>query len=166
MPAENGAGSRTHSMGTLNRKDNADGKSGFGTLTLGRSKEKKMELLRAKLHTDEELNWVDHSKTLREQGIDETETLLLRRKYFFSDTNVDSRDPVQLNLLYVQCRDGKGCNHASSCPHGACRCHRRQSSRVQGGGATTRRTSMSNTIRRLSRADDSQIASTRLAGSA
>lgn len=25
---------------------------------------------------------------------------------FFSDTNVDSRDPVQLNLLYVQCRDG------------------------------------------------------------
>ncbi|GIY95385.1 talin-1 [Caerostris extrusa] len=45
---------------------------------------------------------VDHSKTLREQGIDEEETLLLRRKFFFSDQNVDSRDPVQLNLLYVQ----------------------------------------------------------------
>ena len=99
------ADSRTHSVSTLNRKDGE--KSAFGTLTLGRSKEKKMEALRAKLHTDEELNWVDHSKTLREQGIDESETLLLRRKYFFSDTNVDSRDPVQLNLLYVQCRDGE-----------------------------------------------------------
>ncbi|ROT64922.1 putative talin-1-like [Penaeus vannamei] len=51
------------------------------------------------------VNWVDHSKTLREQGIDETEILLLRRKYFFSDQNIDSRDPVQLGLLYVQCRD-------------------------------------------------------------
>lgn len=48
---------------------------------------------------------MDHSKTLREQGIDETETVLLRRKYFFSDGNVDSRDPVQLNLLFVQARD-------------------------------------------------------------
>lgn len=51
------------------------------------------------------VNWVDHSKTLREQGIDENETVLLRRKYFFSDGNVDSRDPVQLNLLFVQARD-------------------------------------------------------------
>lgn len=30
----------------------------------------------------------------------------MRRKFFFSDTNVDTRDPVQLNLLYLQCRDG------------------------------------------------------------
>ena len=51
------------------------------------------------------VNWVDHSKTLREQGIDESETVLLRRKYFFSDGNIDSRDPVQLNLLFVQARD-------------------------------------------------------------
>lgn len=48
------------------------------------------------------VNWLDHSKTLREQGIDESETLVLRRKFFFSDQNVDARDPVQLNLLYVQ----------------------------------------------------------------
>lgn len=48
------------------------------------------------------VNWVDHSKTLREQGIDESEILLLRRKYFFSDQNIDSTDPVQLGLLYVQ----------------------------------------------------------------
>lgn len=48
------------------------------------------------------MNWLDHGRTLREQGIDDNETLLLRRKFFYSDQNVDSRDPVQLNLLYVQ----------------------------------------------------------------
>ncbi|XP_074594271.1 talin-1-like [Brevipalpus obovatus] len=81
-----------------------------GTLTLRRGgKDKtidsKMEQLKKKLKTDDDLNWVDHSMTLREQGIDEDETLLLRRKFFFSDQNIDSRDPVQLNLLYVQTRD-------------------------------------------------------------
>lgn len=48
---------------------------------------------------------VDHCKTLRELGITEDETLTLRRKYFFSDSNVDSRDPVQLSLIYVQVRN-------------------------------------------------------------
>ena len=51
------------------------------------------------------VNWLDHAKTLREQGINtDEETLLLRRKFFFSDQNVDARDPVQLNLLFVQVR--------------------------------------------------------------
>ncbi|XP_072269736.1 talin-1 isoform X2 [Pyxicephalus adspersus] len=67
--------------------------------------DKKMEKLKQKLHTDDELNWLDPGRTLREQGVDENETLLLRRKFFYSDQNVDSRDPVQLNLLYVQARD-------------------------------------------------------------
>ena len=58
------------------------------------------------------VNWLDHSKTFREQGIDKEETLLLRRKFFFSDQNVDARDPVQLNLLYVQVSQYK-----SSCPY-------------------------------------------------
>jgi len=81
------------------------------TLTLRRADKdktrdyKKMDEMRKKLHTDDDLNWLDHSKTLREQGIDPSETLLFRRKYFFSDQNVDVRDPVQLNLLYVQTRD-------------------------------------------------------------
>ena len=48
------------------------------------------------------VEWLDHSKTLREQGVNEDITLILRRKFFFSDQNVDQRDPVQLNLLYVQ----------------------------------------------------------------
>lgn len=87
-------------------------KPNFGTLTLRRRKgnddkqvDTKMETLRKKLKTDDELGWLDHNKTLREQDVDEGSTLLLRRKFFFSDKNIDSRDPVQLNLLYVQCRD-------------------------------------------------------------
>lgn len=81
---------------------------GMGTLKKDRTllrDERKMEKLKAKLHTDDELNWLDHSRTFREQGVDESEILLLRRKFFYSDQNVDSRDPVQLNLLYVQARD-------------------------------------------------------------
>ncbi|XP_077954056.1 talin-2-like isoform X4 [Gasterosteus aculeatus] len=79
---------------------------GMGTLRKDRTlllrDERKMGKLKAKLHTDDELNWLDHSRTFREQGLEESETLLLRRKFFYSDQNVDSRDPVQLNLLYVQ----------------------------------------------------------------
>ncbi|XP_077954055.1 talin-2-like isoform X3 [Gasterosteus aculeatus] len=82
---------------------------GMGTLRKDRTlllrDERKMGKLKAKLHTDDELNWLDHSRTFREQGLEESETLLLRRKFFYSDQNVDSRDPVQLNLLYVQARD-------------------------------------------------------------
>lgn len=88
--------------------------TGYSTLTLrrrerermGQTLDPKMEQLKKKLKTDDDLDWVDHARTLEEQGIDpETETLLLRRKFFFSDHNVDSRDPVQLNLLYVQARN-------------------------------------------------------------
>lgn len=90
-----------------------DNKSNSGTLTLRKVKTKekdrerdtKMETLRKKLRTDDEINWIDVGKTLREQGIDDNETVLLRRRFFFSDQNIDSRDPVQLNLLYVQARD-------------------------------------------------------------
>ncbi|XP_041651110.1 talin-2 isoform X1 [Cheilinus undulatus] len=82
---------------------------GMGTLKKDRTlllrDERKMEKLKAKLHTDDDLNWLDHSRTFREQGVEESGTLLLRRKFFYSDQNVDSRDPVQLNLLYVQARD-------------------------------------------------------------
>nr|VZI52668.1 unnamed protein product [Spirometra erinaceieuropaei] len=62
----------------------------------------RLEKLKQKLHTDDDLNWLSHSKTLRQHGIEETDNLLLQRKYFFSDQNVDARDPVQLNLLYLQ----------------------------------------------------------------
>ncbi|XP_076258491.1 talin_middle and talin-RS domain-containing protein rhea isoform X2 [Rhynchophorus ferrugineus] len=96
-------------MEDLENMENIENKN-FGTLTLkkkreDRERDAKMEQLRKKLHTDDDVNWLDPSKTLREQGIDENETVLLRRKFFFSDQNIDSRDPVQLNLLYVQARD-------------------------------------------------------------
>ena len=48
------------------------------------------------------VEWLDRSRALREQGVADKDQLLLRRKFFFSDQNVDQRDPVQLNLLYVQ----------------------------------------------------------------
>lgn len=93
----------------LENQENIDNRN-YGTLTLRRKKEErerdpKMDQLRKRLRTDDEVNWVDPSKTLREQGIEEKDTVLLRRKFFFSDQNIDSRDPVQLNLLYVQARD-------------------------------------------------------------
>lgn len=65
----------------------------------------KMEHLRKKLKTDEETNWINPGASLREQGIDEKEGVLLKRKFFFSDGNIDTHDPIQLNLLYVETRD-------------------------------------------------------------
>jgi hypothetical protein len=41
---------------------------------------------------------------LRQQGIDENSKLILKRKLFFSDKNIDTKDPIQLRLLYVQVR--------------------------------------------------------------
>lgn len=80
-----------------------------GANTLRKQKDRtldsKMEQLRKKLKTDDDLLWVDTSKTLDEQDIAPEETLIFRRKFFFSDQNIDSRDPVQLHLLYVQSRD-------------------------------------------------------------
>lgn len=49
--------------------------------------------------------WVNPEKTFAEQGIVETDVLLLKKKFFFSDQNVDRNDPIQLNLIYVQSRD-------------------------------------------------------------
>merc|ERR1712170_37364 len=65
----------------------------------------KMEELKRQLRTEDGVHWVDHSKTLREQGIVESDVLLLKRKYFYSDANIDSRDPIQLNLLYQQAKE-------------------------------------------------------------
>ncbi|XP_041983388.1 talin-2-like isoform X2 [Aricia agestis] len=80
-----------------------------GTLTLkrGAPREKDAELqhLIKKFKTDNNVEWLDQHKTLRELRIDPKKTLLLKRRLFYSDRNVDSRDPLQLNLLYVQTRD-------------------------------------------------------------
>ncbi|KYR00680.1 filopodin [Tieghemostelium lacteum] len=49
--------------------------------------------------------WLNTNQILSEQGIAETELLILKKKFFFNDANIDRNDPVQLHLLYVQCRD-------------------------------------------------------------
>lgn len=92
----------SRSLSSLRSRDESK-PSLIGSLTRGRSKEKRMEQMRKQYH-DEDAEWLDNSRTLREQGIDENDTVVLRRKFFFSDQNIDSRDPVQLNLLYVQVR--------------------------------------------------------------
>lgn len=51
------------------------------------------------------MNWLNPEKTLSEQGIEETVVLTLRKKFFFTDPNVNGNDPVQLNLIYAQSRD-------------------------------------------------------------
>ncbi|VDL62109.1 unnamed protein product [Hymenolepis diminuta] len=65
----------------------------------------KLETLKHKLQTDDGANWLSHAKTFRQLGIEEKDNLLLQRKYFFSDQNVGARDPVQLNLLFIQLKE-------------------------------------------------------------
>ena len=40
--------------------------------------------------------------TLREQGISDTDIVILKKKFFFSDQTIDQNDPVQLGLLFNQ----------------------------------------------------------------
>eukprot|EP01134_Creolimax_fragrantissima_P001817 CFRG1817T1 len=70
-----------------------------------RRDEKRMARLEEKLNIKDEWEWLNHEKTLREQGAGENDAVRLRKKFFFSDQNVDRNDPVQLNLMYVQARD-------------------------------------------------------------
>ncbi|XP_063542802.1 talin-1-like isoform X2 [Cydia strobilella] len=84
--------------------------SATGTLTLKRKHQHKekdaaLQQLSKKLKTDDNVEWLEQQKTLREMAVAPTETLLLKRRLFYSDRKVDARDPVQLNLLYVQARD-------------------------------------------------------------
>ncbi|XP_026733970.1 talin-1-like [Trichoplusia ni] len=70
-----------------------------------RERDELLEQMSKRLKTDDNVEWLDQHRTLREQGVDPSQTVLLKRRLFFSDRNVDARDPVQLNLLYVQTRD-------------------------------------------------------------
>ena len=49
------------------------------------------------------VNWLTPNLTFSQQGLlDDSLLLTLRKKFFFSDENVNTNDPVQLHLLYVQ----------------------------------------------------------------
>jgi talin len=49
--------------------------------------------------------WCKAGQALHEQGISDAETLVLKKKFFFNDANIDRSDPVQLHLLFSQCKD-------------------------------------------------------------
>ncbi|KAI9188228.1 hypothetical protein H9P43_002619 [Blastocladiella emersonii ATCC 22665] len=61
---------------------------------------------RASLESADHVNWLNPEKSLPEQGVDETATLLLKKKFFYSDQSIDRNDPIQLHLVYQQSRDG------------------------------------------------------------
>ena len=69
------------------------------------------------------VNWLNPDKSLREQGIEETSMLTLRKKFFFSDQNVDRNDPIQLNLLFVQVWACMGMHGWDGCMEIVCVCY-------------------------------------------
>ncbi|XP_075240900.1 talin-1-like isoform X4 [Convolutriloba macropyga] len=95
--------SKTMGMGTLSPDFKGSPGGEKTPATIGRNA-KKMEKLKKKLRTDDEILWLDHSKSLHDHtNIDlDTVKLTFRRKFFFSDVNVTETDPVQLSLLYKQ----------------------------------------------------------------
>ncbi|KAH6575177.1 hypothetical protein BASA50_007534 [Batrachochytrium salamandrivorans] len=46
--------------------------------------------------------WLNPEKTLREHGLTEGDIVVLKKKFFFTDQNVDRSDPVQMMLMYNQ----------------------------------------------------------------
>ncbi|KAJ1563287.1 Talin-1, partial [Nowakowskiella sp. JEL0078] len=54
---------------------------------------------------NEDAHWLAPDKTLREQGIKDTDLVVLKKKFFFSDQNIDRNDPVQINLMYGQSKE-------------------------------------------------------------
>eukprot|EP01132_Coremiostelium_polycephalum_P006635 gene6635-8208_t len=49
--------------------------------------------------------WLNHSQPLHEQGVNDEAIVLLKKKFFVDDFNVNRDDPIQLHLVYVQSRD-------------------------------------------------------------
>ncbi|KAF2072336.1 hypothetical protein CYY_006349 [Polysphondylium violaceum] len=49
--------------------------------------------------------WLNHAQPLHEQGVSDEDTVLLKKKFFVDDFNVNRDDPIQLHLVYVQSRD-------------------------------------------------------------
>ncbi|TPX64716.1 hypothetical protein CcCBS67573_g08329 [Chytriomyces confervae] len=55
--------------------------------------------------SSEETKWLNPDMTLREQGVKETDAVLLKKKFFYTDQNIDRNDPIQLNLLFNQAKE-------------------------------------------------------------
>ena len=84
---------------------NKIGIANFDEYSLQMDVDKKVKASRDNISGIDDGKWLNPEKTLTEQSVVETDILLLKKKFFFSDQNVDRNDPIQLNLLYVQCRD-------------------------------------------------------------
>ena len=50
--------------------------------------------------------WLNPGQTLREQGLEDADPVMLKQRFHYSDANVDTSNPVQLNLLFEQSREG------------------------------------------------------------
>ncbi|EGG16302.1 talinB [Cavenderia fasciculata] len=50
-------------------------------------------------------DWLNHAQALHEQGVSDEAIVLLKKKFFVDDFNVNRDDPIQLHLVYVQSRD-------------------------------------------------------------
>lgn len=50
------------------------------------------------------IDWLKGTSILGEIGLNDEEVLVLKKKFFFNDANIDRNDPVQLHLLFVQVR--------------------------------------------------------------
>lgn len=48
------------------------------------------------------VDWLKQTAILGELGLPDEEILVLKKKFFFNDANIDRNDPVQLHLLFVQ----------------------------------------------------------------
>ncbi|KAK6099239.1 hypothetical protein MT418_000678 [Batrachochytrium dendrobatidis] len=70
------------------------------TLTLNKKGDKKAKQKEA-VYTEGPA-WLNPDKTLREQGLTESDAVILKKKFFFTDQNVDRSDPVQMMLMYNQ----------------------------------------------------------------
>lgn len=55
-----------------------------------------------KRKSDSRGTWLAQTRSLDEQGVNENEELLFRKKYFSFDKYIDTTNPVQLHLIYTQ----------------------------------------------------------------
>ncbi|KAJ3096387.1 Talin-1 [Phlyctochytrium planicorne] len=58
-----------------------------------------------KVTIEDEARWLNPETTLREQGIGDADGVILKKKFFFTDQNIDRNDPIQLNLLFNQAKE-------------------------------------------------------------
>lgn len=53
----------------------------------------------------DEIEWLNPEKSLSEQDVKETDVLLVRKKFFLNDKEIDTSDPIQLHLIFVQAKN-------------------------------------------------------------